>query len=132
MNLQKNWKVTLYLTVIFIFGGITGSFVTLQILKYTIHYHRHSRDWSARMMKRLESNLKLTPEQVQKIKPIVDQSVDELKAIRSKTIYESSQVIHRTEEQISRELTPDQQKRFEEIQQERRKHFKERFGPKSD
>jgi Spy/CpxP family protein refolding chaperone len=132
MNLQKNWKVALYLAVIFIVGGITGSLVTLQILKYTVHSHRHSQDWSARMMKRLESNLKLTPEQVQKIKPIVDQSVGELKAIRSKTIYESSQVIHRAEERISLELTPDQQKRFQEIQQERRKHFKERFGSKSD
>lgn len=132
MNFKRNWKVALYLVAIFIVGGITGSFVTLQTLKYTIHKHRNSQDWSARMMKRLELNLKLTPEQVQKIKPIVDQSVDELKAIRSKTIYESSQVIQRTEEQISRELTPDQQKRFQEIQQERRKHFKERFGPKSD
>lgn len=132
MNLKKNWKVALYLAAIFIAGGITGSFMTLQILKYTIHSHRNPQDWSAMLMKRLESNLKLTPQQVQKIRPIVDQSVNELKTIRSKTIYESSQVIHRTEEQISRELTPDQQKRFQEIQQERHKHFKERLGPRSD
>jgi Spy/CpxP family protein refolding chaperone len=132
MNLKKNWKVVLYLAAIFIAGGITGSFVTLQTLKHMIHKHRNPENLCAMVMKRLESELKLTPEQVQKIKPIVDQSVRELEAIRSKTISQSSQVISRSEEQIAQELTPEQQKRFQKIQQERHKHFKERFGPKSD
>jgi Spy/CpxP family protein refolding chaperone len=129
MNFNKNWKVALYLAAIFIAGGITGSIVTLQTLKHTIHKHRNHENLSAMMMKRLESDLKLTPEQVQKIKPIVDQSVRELEAIRSKTISQSSEIISRSEERITQELTPDQQKRFQKIQQERRKHFKEPHGP---
>ncbi len=129
MNLKKNWKVALYLAAIFIFGGITGSFVTLQTLKYMVHRHRNPENVCAIVMKRLESELKLTPEQVQKIKPIVDQSVRELEAIRSKAISQSSQIISQSEERIAHELTPEQQKRFQKIQQERRKHFKERLRP---
>ncbi len=132
MNFKRNWKVTLCLAAIFIAGGITGSLATLQILKHITHTRRNPGNWSAMMMKHLESKLKLTPEQIQKIKPIIDQSVVELEAIRSKTISQSSQVMQRSEEQIAHELMPEQQKRLQEIQQERRNHFKERLGPKAD
>ncbi|MER3445702.1 MAG: hypothetical protein C4291_02190 [Candidatus Dadabacteria bacterium] len=130
MNFKRNWKVALYLVAIFTAGAITGSFATVQVFKHIAYARRNPGNWSAMVMKHLESDLKLTLEQVQRIKPIVDQSVRELEAIRSKTIYQSAQIISQSEEQIAQELTPDQQKRFQEIQQQRRKHFKECLGPK--
>ena len=102
-----------------------------------------SGDQAAQMKERiaqLQSRLKLTPDQVEKIKPILQQEATELRAVRDKHAGDTSRrgrisraremkgVAGKYSPQIDAILTPDQQKEWKKIKEERKEEFKEKRG----
>jgi Spy/CpxP family protein refolding chaperone len=100
-------------------------------------------DRAAQAQERLEqltSRLKLTPEQTERLKPIVKQEVEELRAVRERLGSDTSRrgratmlremrgVQEKYAPQINAILTPEQQQEWKKIKEERRQQLKEQYG----
>jgi len=71
-----------------------------------------------RMREHLRRALDLTPEQAEKIAPIVDATSAKLEAIRIESAQRVRNAMEESERQISPELTPDQQKKLQKLKRE--------------
>lgn len=88
----------------------------------------------------LQERLKLTPDQIEKLKPIVQQEAAELKAIRDKAANESSKrgkrqalravrdVQDKYEPQVEAILTKEQMAEWKKIREERKEAMKQKRG----
>jgi Spy/CpxP family protein refolding chaperone len=72
--------------------------------------------WVARQIERLAGEVQLTPEQRERIRPVVAAKMDELIKLRRQAI----DILDQMGKQIAAELTPEQRTRYEKILQERR------------
>ena len=83
----------------------------------------------ARLRARFQSRLDLTPEQVQKIDPMIDQAMRRVEAIRQETASQVFANVSNLHEQVLLVLTPEQKAKFEELERERREYLRQKFGP---
>jgi Spy/CpxP family protein refolding chaperone len=102
-----------------------------------------SEDRAAQARERLaqiQSRLKLTPEQTEKLKPIVQKEVEELRAVRDKHASDTSRrgkmnmlremkgVQEKYQDQIAAVLTPEQMNEWKKIKEERKQEMKQKWG----
>jgi Spy/CpxP family protein refolding chaperone len=126
--MDKPWKVILAFTGIFLAGILVGGLVTLRWGKNMAQRLPMSEQYGPQLMRRLVTQLDLTPEQQAKIKPIVDQAAQELRQLRRTTQRTSASVIERMQGEIAAQLTPEQKVKYDEQvskQRERMRHFME-------
>lgn len=126
--MNKAWKVVLIFSVVFLAGAIAGGFTYARFARTVVESRIRAEQFAASQMKRLEETLELTPEQIAKIKPVVDVTGDELGRMRRETIAAFQQM----EAGITKELTSEQREKFEEMQRrmrERRDRDRDRGGP---
>jgi hypothetical protein len=95
---------------------------------------------AAERMKQLQARLKLTPEQIEKLKPIVQQEIQELRAVRDKHASDTSRrgrlsmaremkgVQDKYDDSIGAVLTPEQIKEWKKIKEERKEQMKQKRG----
>ncbi len=122
--MSKPWQVWLVLAAIYVFGGVCGAVV----YRVARGGHRHPlpppREWVMRRVALINRELKLTPEQRERIQPIVQRNLDELTKAWRQSIFGSREIVERMEREIATELTPQQRARMEQFLQERREHFR--------
>ena len=122
MNPMSKLKIGLYLTAIFAAGFVSGVFVTVQV-------GRHMMPSQAKMASRwcddLQSKMSLTPLQVEKIRPIIDDSMGKFKNGVSNDILLN---LSNCNARIAVELTPEQKIRFEQIQDDMKRMIRAIFG----
>ena len=87
--------------------------------------HHHHLD----IMEKLKTDLNLTQDQVDKIKPILEDRRQKMMALRQDATLSGEQkrdkakdILQSSNEQIKAILTPDQAKKFEDIMQQMREH----------
>lgn len=116
-------KVIAYLAAIFAAGVLAGV-----VAGYTLARPAKSKSpWSPpdsasmarHTLDRLESRLQLSPEQVGKIRGIVEQSFAAAQTRSSSHFKEVGEIFRRMNEQIGQHLTPDQKTLFECMERER-------------
>jgi len=124
MKLQ-NWKSIAYVIAIFLAGAIAGAAVAFSLA--------HPRRPAPRDMQRfLTHRLNLTPEQVQKVDPILDKLNSDLDDVRRDARQRAGKLIDDTDAQISAFLTPEQKAKMAELQQERKERMRHRHPPRKD
>ncbi len=126
MNFLRHWKIAACLAAIFVAGAVSGSLVTLRVVKKSLGRNLNSEGWAAATLQAYRKKLKLTPEQIHKIQPEMDQAAQEIKGIGGNARLEIFSVVMRMNEQIATELTAEQQKLFEEMKQDFREKWKNR------
>jgi Spy/CpxP family protein refolding chaperone len=87
--------------------------------------------WGRRHMERVVKELKLTPEQTERIQPIIKRNIEELTKLRRQSMRASHDIVERMEAEITAVLTPEQRTQYERILKERRemrKQMQERGG----
>lgn len=128
--MDKPWKVILAFTGIFLAGILVGGLVTLRWGKNFAQRLPMSEQYGPQLMRRLVTQLDLTPEQQAKVKPIVDQAAEELHQLRRTTQRTSAAVLVRMQGDIAALLTPAQKIKFDEqvTQQRERWERLKRFG----
>ena len=115
MNSALKWKLVIALLLVFVAGVTTGGLLS------TLHMRRHflgpphSGAVGDRMREHLRRALDLTPEQADKIAPIVDATSAKLEAIRVETAQRVRNAMEESERQISPELSPEQQKKLHQM-----------------
>jgi Spy/CpxP family protein refolding chaperone len=117
------WKVILATLVIFCSGLVVGALMvkkTLVAVRATHPHvatnappslwHQQQRDF----LRRIGTELSLTPKQREDIEKILKQSQERTKIIKEKIAPEMGAELKKVREQIRAELTPAQQQKFEE------------------
>lgn len=121
---NKPWKLIVLLTAIFLTGGVTGGLVTWRFgHKMAVKRHQPEQ-WAPMHMSRLADRLKLQPEQVEQLRPIVRRHLEELGRLRNNWLAESRVAIERMEREVADKLTPEQQVKFEELNRQMRERAK--------
>jgi Spy/CpxP family protein refolding chaperone len=122
-------KLAIYVLGIFVAGAGSGALVAWQVSRRIPDTPLPPAEIGARLRTRFQSRLSLSPEQVQKIDPMIDQAMHRLDAIRRETatsIFGNVATLH---EQMLTVLTPEQKAQFEELERQRRQYLQQKFGP---
>ena len=130
MNSALKWKLAFAFLLVFVAGVTTGALFSTHHIKRHFLGPPHSGDVSGRMREHLQRALDLTPEQAEKIGPIVDATSARLEAIRVETAERVRKVMEDSKEEIAPLLTPEQQTKLQELKQRHIRILKHHgFGP---
>ena len=130
MNRFRKIKIVLYLTGIFLAGIVTGVFISLQVVRHMLPNQANMTEhWS----RDLQRTLDLSPEQMGKIKPFVQNAVS---GFRANVAADALSALSNCNAQILIDLTPEQKTRFEPLEKRQREFILHAFGaqaaPKPD
>jgi gas vesicle protein len=123
MNAALKWKLIAGFSLVFVAGGLTGGFVGATHARHFFLGPPHSHGLPDRLRERLQRQLELTPDQIGKISPIIDQTASKLESIRFETAQRVRATLEESHRQIAPELTPDQRVKLEEIELSHKKRM---------
>lgn len=132
MNHSLKWKLIAGFLLVFVAGGLTGGFIAATTTRHYFFGPGHRPAGAQRMREHLKAELDLTPDQVAKISPIVDQTAAQLEQIRRDTARRVRDTFAEAHRQISADLTPEQQAKLEKMRERHRRflrHGHRRHGP---
>src|SRR5262249_36958042 len=121
MNRALKWKLVAGFILVFVAGGIAGAalggFYTRQLF-FDVHHPRRVCD---KMRERLRAELSLTPEQLSKVSPIVDNTAAQLEEIRRDTRRRVHAIMAEAHKEIAVDLTDEQRQKLEQIEEQHRR-----------
>jgi len=129
MTSVGKWKLGIYVLAIFLAGAGSGAIVGWQVCRRTPAAPVPPAEIGTRLRARFQSQLALTPDQVQKIDPMIDQAMRQVEAIRKETASQIFANVSTLHEQMLTVLTPDQRVKSEELERARRDYLRQKFGP---
>lgn len=118
MRLFRHWKIVLGLGAIFGAGVITGVVTSVATIVHVVTKPEPIKQWVEARLKELDNRLKLTPEQREKIRPIVERASARFRQIGSMAFDEIIVTAKETHEELARELSPEQRSEFNKYRQE--------------
>jgi len=129
MKTVKKWKLGLYVAVIFVAGGGTGSFVTWRLTRHLMYTTPNTQELGARLKSGFRSRLNLTPGQTAVVDPWVDQAMSQVDLIHQDMAARIFANVSNLNFQVARGLTPEQKLKLEEYDRERRARLRKKLGP---
>jgi Spy/CpxP family protein refolding chaperone len=129
MNGALKWKLVAGFVLVFVAGGIAGAAlggIYARHLFFDVHHPRRVGD---RMKERLRAELRLTPEQVAKVSPIVDKTAAQLQEIRRDTGRRVHEIMEEAHKEIAADLTDEQRQKLQQIE-ERHRRWRHRHDPR--
>ena len=129
MNSLSKRKLGVYVLAIFLAGGGSGALISWQMWRRTPVAPLPPAEIGARLRAQFQSRLVLTPDQVQKIDPMIDKAMRQVEVIRKETANHVFANVSNLHEQVLVVLTPEQKVKFEELERERRDYLRQKFGP---
>ena len=127
MNRALQWKLIAAFLLVFVAGGITGSFVGGSYARRHFFKSHRPEGISAQMKDRLRAELNLTEEQVAKISPIIDNIASQLRDIRRDTGQRVHQVIAEAHRQMAANLTDEQRQKLQQSEERHRRSHHHHF-----
>jgi Spy/CpxP family protein refolding chaperone len=121
MNRALQWKLIAGFILVFVAGGISGAFLGGLYARHHFFQLHHPQLIGARMKERLRAELKLTPEQVAKISPIIDKAAVQLREIRRDTARRVHETIGEAHRQMAVNLTDEQRQKLQQIEERHRR-----------
>jgi len=122
VNSAGKAKIGLYIAAIFVAGFISGAYVTIQVGR---HMMPGPADMADRYCSDLQTRLNLTSAQVEKIHPIITDSMGEFK---NRLSVDMEANMSNCNARIAVNLTPDQLPKFEVIKKEQTDMIGAAFG----
>ena len=115
-------KLVFYLSLLFLAGVVTGAFLTFQVVR---HLMPNQEKLAARWAGELRSKLDLTPGQVQKIEPIIQETIGAFKTTLGNDVLSA---LTNCNARIALQLTAGQKTRFEQLEKEQQEFISRKFG----
>ena len=125
MNKSLRWKLVLAFVLVFLAGAACGFFGAFHV--HHVFAQMEPGSMAQRMKQRLRAELKLTPEQMQQVSPIVDRAVSQLKTKREQTMRDVHEIFKQTHRDMQPFLTPEQRTKLEQLEK-RHRHLLHRHG----
>ena len=133
MNQALRWKLIAGFILVFVAGGISGAFLGGLYTRHVLFALHQPQQIGARMKERLRAELKLTPEQLAKISPIVDKTALQLRDVRRETARRVHETIAKAHQEMAPNLTDEQRQKLHQIEERHRRwrhgHFDESPAP---
>ena len=129
MSQALKWKLIAGFILVFVAGGISGAFLGGLYARHLFFEIHHPGRVGDRMKERLRTELRLTPEQVTKVSPIVDKTAAQLQEIRRDTGWRVHEIMTEAHKEIAVNLTDEQRQRLQQIE-ERHRRWRHRHGPR--
>lgn len=117
MNRALQWKLIAGFLLVFVAGGVTGAFVGGSYARRHFFELHHPERIGGRMKERLRAELNLTPEQLEKISPIIDKTTAQLRDIRRDTGQRVRAIIADAHSQMGAELSDEQRQKLKQIEE---------------
>jgi Spy/CpxP family protein refolding chaperone len=131
MNSANRWKIAFLVLASFVAGAVTGAFLIMGSAKDEMRRQRDPLRWFTNTPDRWRGEMKLTPDQDQKIRPILQEIDDELASRRAVNLQETEGILSRGEDRISAILTPDQRPQLHQTFEQRRQRIRDWMGVES-
>src|ERR1051325_2467388 len=112
MNRLSKLRIVLYLTAIFLAGGVTGAVLTGKIVWGKIAASFSHERIADRWCGELQSKLNLTSDQMARIRPIVDETLCQVKSMFTEQL---SATISNSNARIECQLTAEQKPKFRQM-----------------
>jgi len=128
MNPWARWKIVLLVLATFVVGAVTGAFFVMNLAKDEMQRTSDPRRWFSNTPVRWVNEMKLTPDQQQKIRPILQQIDDELTNLRSLDLRETDGILARGQDRIDPLLKPEQREQLHKTFEQRRQRVREWLG----
>jgi Spy/CpxP family protein refolding chaperone len=128
MNPASRWKIAFLVLASFVAGAVTGAFLIMGSAKDEMRRQRDPLRWFTNTPERWGPEMKLTPEQDQKIRPILQQIDDELTNRRAVDLRETEGILSRGEDRIAAILTPEQRPQLHQTFEQRRQRIRDWLG----
>lgn len=109
-------------------GVLTGGFLTNRTIKDAIRRSEEPRKSFTLTTDRLEGDLRLKPEQAEKIEPTLRQVNTEFSNLLSLDLREREGILSRGQDRMNPILEPDQRARLQEIIEEEKRRVRLWFG----
>src|SRR5436309_15288785 len=132
MNQALKWKLIAGFILVFVAGGISGAFLGGLYARHLFFGFHRPELIGARMKERLRAELKLTPEQVAKISPIIDKTIPQLRDIRRDTGRRVHEIIADAHHQMAAQLTDEQRQKLTQMEDRHRRWRHHRFHDTSE
>ncbi len=121
--MNKPWKFFLLLAGIFLAGVVAGGCLTMRFGRHFLPRRPSLEQQGPDRLKLLTEKLNLTPEQQEKLRPILHRDMQDLARIRNSSMTESRRIFEHMDQDVAAELTPEQKPKFDEMIRERRDRF---------
>jgi len=132
MNTALKWKLTVAFLLAFLAGGATGGFLAARQARHLRAHFAHPHPWLVeRMRSRMQAELDLTPEQIEKTAPILDRAASELEKVRAETGARVRQIMAEANRALGPELTDAQRAKLDVLGKRPRPGRKSRNAPQS-
>jgi Spy/CpxP family protein refolding chaperone len=128
MNSGSRWKIAFLVLASFVAGAVTGAFLIMGSAKDEMRRERDPLRWFSNTPDRWRTEMKLTPEQDQKIRPILQEIDNELTNRRAVDLRETEGILSRGEDRIAAILTPEQRPQLHQTFEQRRQRLRDWLG----
>jgi Spy/CpxP family protein refolding chaperone len=125
MNNSLRWKLILAFVLVFLAGAACGFFAAFHVHRFFARMDPESM--ALHLKQRLRAELKLTPEQMQQISPVIDRAASQLKTKREQTMRDVHEIFEQAHRDMQPFLNPEQRTRLEELEK-RHRHLLHRHG----
>jgi hypothetical protein len=112
---MRYWKVILSLVVVAVSSGLIGAAVALHVQNRRTQAQPDLNAAGFLPVERLQSHLRLSPEQRQKLRSVLERSQTESRSIAAEALAKAARVRMQMHEQIRPYLTPEQQRKLERL-----------------
>jgi len=119
---MKRWKIVLAFVAVFLAGVIAGGVTALRVVPPPFHGLPDPTKLAASLLRRLNSDLALRPEQVADIQPVLQRSAEKAAAFHREFIHSMDDNMDACDAEIERYLDPEQKAKFAAIRA-KRPHF---------
>ena len=116
------------LIAIFVAGAVTGGILTIRAMKYEMPRRIEVPPGTPFSVDRWLAHLHLTPNQDQKVRPIIEQVDNELRNLRALDLREIEGILDRARDRMNAVLTPDQQERLQQMLEEGKQRLEQWFN----
>ena len=113
-------KLTLYLTGIFVAGGISGGVIATRMDKEKAFQPPRPKEIATSLRDRLRAKITLTEEQARQLDVILERSSTEINSLNEDNGRRIKQGVSNRTAQITAILDPAQREQFEQMEKERR------------
>jgi Spy/CpxP family protein refolding chaperone len=128
MNSASRWKVAFLVLASFVAGAVTGAFLLMGSAKDEMRRERDPLRWFTNTPDRWRTDMKLTADQEQKIRPILQEIDDELTNRRAVSLRETEGILSRGEDRIATILKPEQRPQLHQTFEQRRQRIRDWMG----